>query len=144
MYGDMMYLIGNMVILVFMGIVVEVVIGLFNFFLCYLFCGIVGGLSYILFNWSSYLLLVGVFGFILGVMGMYVVIYGMCKICFFYSVIFYFGYFIVLGLVILLIWVVWELYNVFLGLILGVVYVVYVGGLLMGGFGMLVVCRYLV
>ena len=123
MHGDSMHLIGNMVILALTGIAVEAAIGSFNFLLCYLLCGIVAGLSYTLFNWSSYLPLVGASGSISGVMGMYAAIYGMRKIRFFYSLIFYFGYFTAPGLVILPIWVAWELYNAFLGSTSGVAYI---------------------
>ncbi|RLP54415.1 MAG: rhomboid family intramembrane serine protease [Ketobacter sp.] len=144
MHGDSMHLIGNMVILALTGIAVEAAIGSFNFLLCYLLCGIVAGLSYTLFNWSSYLPLVGASGSISGVMGMYAAIYGMRKIRFFYSLIFYFGYFTAPGLVILPIWVAWELYNAFLGSTSGVAYVAHAGGLLMGGLGMLAARRYLV
>ncbi|RLT92484.1 rhomboid family intramembrane serine protease [Ketobacter sp.] len=144
MHGSTMHLIGNMVILALTGVAVEAAIGSTYFVLCYLFCGIVAGLAFTLFNWSAHIPLVGASGSISGVMGMYAALYGLRKIKFFYSIIFYFGYFTAPALVMLPVWLGWELINAIWGGNDGVAYIAHAGGLLAGGLGMLVGRKYLV
>src|SRR5690606_18848579 len=93
LHGDALHLIGNMIVLAIVAVGVEAAIGSFNFLLCYLFCGLGAGLLFSVINLGSYMPLVGASGSISGVLGMYAAIYGMRRIRFFYSMIFYFGYF---------------------------------------------------
>ena len=144
MHGDVLHLVGNLVILVLAGIAVEAAIGSFHFLLCYLFCGIVAGLTFTLFNWNSYVPLVGASGAISGVLGMYAALYGMRKIRFFYSVIFYFGYFTAPALVILPVWIAWEVINAVWGQTDAIAYWAHAGGLIAGGVGMLLTRPYLI
>lgn len=144
MHGSSMHLIGNMVILALTGVAVEAAIGSTYFLLCYLFCGIMAGLAFTLFNWQGYAPLVGASGAISGVMGMYAALYGLRKIRFFYSVVFYFGYFTAPALVMLPIWLAWEVINALWGEHDNVAYVAHAGGLLAGGLGMLAGRKYLV
>src|SRR5690606_37235329 len=129
--------IGNMVVLAVVAVGVEAAIGSFNFLLCYLVCGLVGGLLYTLTNLGSHMPLVGASGSISGVLGMYAAIYGMRKIRFFYSAIFYFGYFTAPALVILPVWILWEVANAIWGDTSGIAYWAHAGGLICGGLGML-------
>lgn len=144
MHGDVLHLIGNLVILLLTGIAVEAAIGSFNFLLCYLFCGIMAGVAFTLFNWNSYMPLVGASGSISGVLGMYAAIYGMRKIRFFYSLIFYFGYFTAPALVILPVWIAWEVINAVWGQTAAIAYWAHAGGLVAGGVGMLLARPYLI
>lgn len=144
MHGDTMHLLGNMVILALTGIAVEAAIGSTYFLVCYLFCGVMAGLAFTLFNWNDYGTLVGASGSISGVMGMYAALYGLRKIRFFYSVIFYFGYFTAPALVMLPVWLAWELINALWGEHNNVAYIAHAGGLLAGGLGMMVGRNYLV
>jgi membrane associated rhomboid family serine protease len=137
MHGDAFHLIGNMIVLAVVAVGVEAAIGSFNFLLCYLFCGLMAGLLYTLINLGSYVPLVGASGSISGVLGMYAAIYGMRKIRFFYSAIFYFGYFTAPALVILPVWIVWEVANAIWGDTSGIAYWAHAGGLITGGVGML-------
>lgn len=137
MHGDAFHLIGNMVVLAVVAVGVEAAIGSFNFLLCYLFCGVMAGLLYTLINLGSYVPLVGASGSISGVLGMYAAIYGMRKIRFFYSAIFYFGYFTAPALVILPVWIVWEVANAIWGETSRIAYWAHAGGLIAGGVGML-------
>lgn len=137
MHGDTFHLIGNMVVLAVVAVGVEAAIGSFYFLLCYLVCGLVGGLLYTLINLGSYVPLVGASGSISGVLGMYAAIYGMRKIRFFYSAIFYFGYFTAPALVILPVWILWEVVNAIWGDTSGIAYWAHAGGLICGGLGML-------
>lgn len=144
MHGSTMHLIGNMVVLALTGIAVEAAIGSTYFLLCYLFCGVAAGLAFTLFNWNDHVPLVGASGSISGVMGMYAALYGLRKIKFFYSVIFYFGYFTAPALVMLPVWLGWEIINAVWGGNDGVAYIAHAGGLLAGGLGMLAGRKYLV
>ena len=137
MHGSTMHLIGNMVILALTGIAVEAAIGSTFFLVCYLLCGIVAGFAFTLFNWSDHVPLVGASGSISGVMGMYAALYGLRKIKFFYSVIFYFGYFTAPALVMLPVWLAWEVINAVWGGNDGIAYTAHAGGLLAGGLVML-------
>lgn len=136
MHGDVMHLLGNMVILALTGVAVEAAIGSLSFLVAYVLCGIVAGVFFTLFNLQSFTPLVGASGSISGVMGMYVALYGMRKIRFFYSVIVYFGYFTAPALVILPVWVAWEVYNAVWGGVSNVAYIAHAGGLIAGGLGM--------
>ena len=144
MHGSTMHLIGNMVILGLTGIAVEAAIGSTYFLLCYLFCGVMAGFAFTLFNWNDHIPLVGASGSISGVMGMYAALYGLRKIKFFYSVIFYFGYFTAPALVMLPVWLAWEIINAIWGGNDGVAYTAHAGGLLSGGLLMLAGRKYLV
>jgi len=144
MHGSTLHLIGNMVILALTGVAVEAAIGSTYFLLSYLFCGVIAGLFFALFNWGGHLPLVGASGSISGVMGMYAALYGLRKIKFFYSVIFYFGYFTAPALVMLPIWLAWEIINAIWGGADGVAYTAHAGGLLAGGLLMLAGRKYLI
>ena len=143
MHGDTFHLIGNMVVLAIAAVGVEAAIGTFNFLVCYLLCGIAAGLLYSVVNMGSYIPLVGASGSISGVLGMYAAIYGMRKIRFFYSAIFYFGYFTAPALVILPVWILWEIVNAVWGDTSGIAYWAHAGGLITGGLGMLAARNYL-
>ncbi len=143
LHGDTFHLIGNMVVLAIVAAGVEAAIGSFNFLLCYLFCGLFAGIFYALINLGSFMPLVGASGSISGVLGMYAALYGMRKIRFFYSAIFYFGYFTAPALVILPVWVLWEIINAIWGSTSGIAYWAHAGGLLAGGLGMLAGRKYL-
>lgn len=144
MHGSTMHLIGNMVILALTGVAVEAAIGSTYFLLCYLFCGVVAGFAFTLFNWNEHIPLVGASGSISGVMGMYAALFGLRRIKFFYSVIFYFGYFTAPALVMLPVWLGWEIINAVWGGNDGVAYIAHAGGLLAGGLVMLAGRKYLV
>lgn len=143
LHGDAFHLIGNMIVLAVVALGVEAAIGSFNFLLCYLFCGLMAGLLYTLVNLGSFVPLVGASGSISGVLGMYAAIYGMRKIRFFYSLIFYFGYFTAPALAILPVWILWELVNAIWGDTSGIAYWAHAGGLMAGGAGMLAARPYL-
>ena len=143
LHGSTFHLVGNMVVLAVAAVGVEAAIGSFNFLICYLLCGICAGLLYTLVNLSSPLPLVGASGAISGVLGMYAVLYGMRRIRFFYSVIFYFGYFTAPALVILPVWIAWEVINAIWGHMAEIAYWAHAGGLISGGLLMFAGRQYL-
>ena len=131
LHGDLAHLIGNMVILVLVGLTVEQLLGSFNFLLFYLISGAVGAAVFGLVHLGSPLPLVGASGAISGLMGMYVAAYGRKPIRFFYWIGFYFNYIKLPALVMLPIWVGKELFDFFLTES-NVAYTAHAGGLVAG------------
>lgn len=131
MHGGFMHLLGNMVILLLVGMTVEQLLGSFNYILFYLLAGLMGGITYCLVHGGSYISLVGASGAISGVMGMYVAAYGMKKIRFFYWIAFVFNYFRASALLILPIWIGKELFDYFFT-DSNVAYSAHAGGMVVG------------
>jgi membrane associated rhomboid family serine protease len=92
LHGSNGHLWGNMVVFVLMGYVVELILGRTLYLIGYLFSGVTAGILYILLFPHSAVPGVGASGAIAGVMGMYVVIFGLRKINFFYFLFVYFDY----------------------------------------------------
>lgn len=131
LHGDLSHLIGNMVILVLVGLTVEQLLGSFNYVLFYLLSGAVGSAVYGLVHFGSPIPAVGASGAISGLMGMYVAAYGKRPIRFFYWIGFYFNYIKLPALVMLPVWVGKELFD-FLFTESNVGYTAHAGGLVAG------------
>ena len=131
LHGDIFHLIGNMVILVLVGLTVEQLLGSFNFLLFYLLSGAVASATYGLVHLGSPVTLVGASGAISGLMGMYVAAYGKRPIRFFYWIGVYFNYVKLPALVMLPVWVGKEVFD-FLFTDSNVAYSAHAGGLVAG------------
>ena len=131
LHGDVVHLIGNMVILVLIGITVEQLLGSFNFLLFYLLSGAIGAAVYGLAHLGSPVVLIGASGAISGLMGMYVAAYGKRPIRFFYWVGVYFNYVKLPALLMLPVWVGKEIFD-FLFTDSNVAYSAHAGGLVAG------------
>jgi len=131
LHGDLAHLIGNMVILVLVGLTVEQLLGSFNYLLFYLLSGAVGSVVYGLVHFGSPIPAIGASGAISGLMGMYVAAYGKRPIRFFYWIGFYFNYVKLPALVMLPVWVGKELFD-FLFTESNVGYTAHAGGLVAG------------
>ena len=131
LHGDIAHLLGNMVILVLVGLTVEQLLGSFNFLLFYLISGAVGSAVFGLVHLGSPMPLVGASGAISGLMGMYVAAYGKKPIRFFYWIGFYFNYIKLPALVMLPIWFGKELFDFFFTES-NVAYTAHAGGLIAG------------
>ena len=131
LHGDIFHLIGNMVILVLVGLTVEQLLGSFNFLLFYLLSGAVASATYGLVHLGSPVTLIGASGAISGLMGMYVAAYGKRPIRFFYWIGVYFNYVKLPALVMLPIWVGKEVFD-FLFTDSNVAYSAHAGGLVAG------------
>ena len=131
LHGDMFHLIGNMVILVLVGLTVEQLLGSFNFLLFYLLSGAVASATYGLVHLGSPVTLIGASGAISGLMGMYVAAYGKRPIRFFYWIGVYFNYVKLPALVMLPVWVGKEVFD-FLFTDSNVAYSAHAGGLVAG------------
>jgi membrane associated rhomboid family serine protease len=131
LHGDMFHLIGNMVILVLVGLTVEQLLGSFNFLLFYLLSGAIGSAAYGLVHLGSPVVLIGASGAISGLMGMYVAAYGKRPIRFFYWIGVYFNYVKLPALLVLPIWVGKEVFDYFFT-DSNVAYSAHAGGLIAG------------
>ena len=131
LHGGFAHLLGNMVILVLVGLTVEQLLGSFNYLLFYLISGAVGSAVFGLVHFGSPMPLVGASGAISGLMGMYVAAYGRKPIRFFYWIGFYFNYIKLPALIMLPIWVGKELFD-FLFTESNVAYTAHAGGLVAG------------
>lgn len=131
LHGDWGHLIGNMVILLLIGLTVEQLLGSFNFTLFYLLSGAIGALVFGIVHFGSAVPLVGASGAISGLMGMYVAAYGTRKIRFFYWIAFYFNYARLPALMMLPVWVGKEVFDYFLT-DSNVAYTAHAGGLVAG------------
>jgi membrane associated rhomboid family serine protease len=92
LHGSNSHLWGNMVFFVLMGYVVELILGRTLYLAGYLFSGLTAGVLYVLLFPHSATPGVGASGAIAGVMGMYVIIFGLRKVNFFYFLFVYFDY----------------------------------------------------
>lgn len=131
LHGDVFHLIGNMVILILIGLTVEQLLGSFNFLLFYLLSGAIGAAVYGLVHLGSPVTLIGASGAISGLMGMYVAAYGKRPIRFFYWVGVYFNYVKLPALLMLPVWVGKEIFD-YLFTESNVAYSAHAGGLVAG------------
>ncbi len=131
LHGDLSHLVGNMVILVLVGLTVEQLLGSFNYLLFYLLCGAFGSAVYGLVHFGSPVPVIGASGAVSGLMGMYVAAYGKRPIRFFYWIGIYFNYVKLPALVMLPVWVGKELFD-FLFTESNVGYTAHAGGLIAG------------
>lgn len=112
-HADIFHLLGNMVFLFLFGFVVEISLGRTLFLFSYLFSGIMSGLFYLALEPNSAFLAMGASGAISGLVGMYTVLFGLRKIRFFYTLLFYFNYIRAPAIILLPIWLGYELFNQF-------------------------------
>ena len=92
LHGSSGHLWGNMVVFVLMGYVVELILGRTLYLIGYLVSGLTAGWLFVVLFPNSAVGGVGASGAIAGVMGMYLVIFGLRKIKFFYFLFVYFDY----------------------------------------------------
>ena len=92
LHGDSWHLFGNMIFLFLMGFVVEIILGRLVYFAGYIVAGLISGLTYVLLFHDQNGVGIGASGAIAGIMGMYLVLFGLRKIRFFYFLFVYFDY----------------------------------------------------
>ena len=133
LHGSYGHLFGNMIFLFLIGFTLEAALGSLLYFICYL----IAGLGAVTLYWQVYpasdVSLVGASGAIAGLMGLYAGIFGLRKIRFFYSVLFYFDFIKAPALIMLPLWIANEIYQLFFTTQSHVAYVAHVGGLITGG-----------
>ena len=133
LHGSYGHLFGNMIFLFLIGFTLETALGSLLYFTCYLLSGLGAVTLYWLAYPASDIGLVGASGAIAGLMGMYAGVFGLRKIRFFYSLLFYFDFIKAPALIMLPLWIANEIYQLFFTTGSQVAYVAHVGGLLTGG-----------
>ena len=143
LHGDLMHLLGNMVFLFIVGVAVESALGGARYLALYVAGGLAGvGLFYAT-HAGSPVPLVGASGAISGLMGLFTVVFGLRKVNFFYWLLFVFGFRAMRGLVVLPVWIGWELLQSATNPQSNVGYMAHAGGLIGGALlGALVVRRF--
>lgn len=110
LHGSGGHLFGNMLFLLLFGFVVEIAIGRPLYLFAYLLAGLSSDALYILFNPDSMIPAIGASGAVSGLAGMYTVLFGLRRIRFFYWVLFYFDYVRAPAIILLPLWLSYELY----------------------------------
>lgn len=82
LHGDWLHLLGNMYLLYVLGDNVEDVLGRLGFLLVYLFCGVVGGLAYLMFTPPPVWPMIGASGAIAGIIAAYLVLFRRSRLTF--------------------------------------------------------------
>ena len=132
LHADWAHLLGNMFFLFAVGFLVEGAIGRSVYLLSYLLSGF-GALGlYALVEPVSSIPLVGASGAIAGLMGMYAVLFGRRRISFFYFILVYFDYVKAPAIVLLGLWLAFELLQYLWEPGSFVAYMAHIGGLLSG------------
>lgn len=111
LHGDFGHLFGNMLFLLFLGILVEGALGAELFLLAYLATGLCAMAASQWVHWDDYGGMLGASGAIAGLMGLYTVLYGKRKVRFFYWVFFFFNYTKKPAIILLPFWLGWELWQ---------------------------------
>jgi membrane associated rhomboid family serine protease len=132
LHGDVMHLVGNMVFLFIVGVAVESALGGGWYLVLYLAAGLAGTALHLAVHPASTIPSVGASGAISGLMGLFTVVFGLRKVNFFYWVLFLFDFRRMSGIVVLPVWVGWELLQYALDRDGRVGYMAHAGGL-MGG-----------
>lgn len=132
MHGGLMHLIGNMLFLVLLGILLEPALGGLRLLGAYLLAGLgAAGLSLAI-HYGDGSGMVGASGAIAGLMGLLAVVYGMRRIRFFYWAFVYFDYVRAPALLLLPVWLGWEVFSFFVNEGNNVAYDAHIGGIVSG------------
>jgi membrane associated rhomboid family serine protease len=132
LHGDGAHLIGNMVFLALLGLLVEGALGGWLFLVLYLLAGMGGGALSFLRHAGEPGGMLGASGAIAGLMGAYCVVWGLRKVRFFYWLFVYFDYVKAPALILLPLWLGWELYSMSADPEAGVAFDAHAGGIMSG------------
>jgi len=110
LHGGWDHLIGNMIFLFLIGFSVEMTLGRTTYLSAYLISGVCSGLFYMLLMPNSLKWGIGASGAIAGLMGMYTILFGMRKIRFFFTLLFYFDFVRAPAIILLPIWLGYEVF----------------------------------
>ena len=92
LHADSAHLIGNMIMLVLLGLGIEIIMGRILFLLGYIVAGLAGNQLYVMMYSDTFSYGLGASGAITGVLGMAIMLYGFRKINFFYFLFIYFDF----------------------------------------------------
>lgn len=108
LHADWGHLLGNMIFLFLIGFSVEMTLGRSIYLFAYIVAGMSSGLFYWWLEPGSLMWGIGASGAISGLMGMYTVLFGRRKIRFFYTLFFYFDFVRAPAIILLPIWLGYE------------------------------------
>ena len=111
LHADISHLVGNMVFLFLFGFVVEMTLGRRLYFASYIVSGFSANLLWLIMEPHNAAWALGASGAIFGLAGMYTVLFGMRKIRFFYTLLFYFDYIKAPAIILLPIWLGYQLFD---------------------------------
>jgi len=109
MHGGIGHLVGNMLFLVLLGLLLEPALGGVRYLALYLAAGLGAAGASLAINWGMATGSLGASGAIAGLMGAFAVVYGLRKVRFFYWAFVYFDYVRAPALILLPLWLGWEL-----------------------------------
>ncbi len=132
LHADLSHLIGNMLFLVLLGLLVEGAVGHGAFLALYLLGGLGGSLLSLVRHYGDPGGALGASGAIAALMGAYCVIWGLRHVRFFYWIVFVFDYVKAPALVLLPLWLGWELANLWLNTESNVGFDAHAGGIMAG------------
>ncbi len=138
MHGGIGHLIGNMLFLVLLGLLLEGALGGGRYLALYLVSGLGAVGASLAVHWGAPGGGIGASGAIAGLMGLFAVVYGMRKVRFFYWAFVYFDYVRAPALILLPLWLGWEVLAFMLDDGGNIAYEAHIGGILCGaGLGLL-------
>ena len=132
MHGGVGHLVGNMLFLLLLGILVEGALGPGLFLGAYLVAGLGGSALSLAVHWGTPTGMLGASGAIAGLMGLFTVLYGRLRVRFFYWAWVYFDYVRAPAIVLLPIWLGWELLQFAISEGSNVAYEAHAGGIVVG------------
>lgn len=141
MHGGLGHLIGNMVFLLLLGMLLEPALGGFRFLAGYLLGGLGAAAFSIWIHWGEATGMVGASGAIAGLMGLYSVVFGKRRVRFFYWAFVYFDYVRAPALVLLPVWLGWEIFSFVTSEGSNVAYDAHIGGIVVGALAGLLLVR---
>jgi len=139
LHGSTMHLVGNMIFLFVFGYTLEMTLGAPLYLLCYLLAGVGGEVGDLLARLGSNVPGLGASGAVAGLMAMYAVLHGKRRIRFFYQLLFYFDVVRAPAIILLPLWMGFELYAHFADTESGVANMAHFGGLTVGALLMLLI-----
>lgn len=132
LHGGVGHLVGNMLFLLLLGILVEGALGPGLFLVAYLVAGLGGSALSLAVHWGTPTGMLGASGAIAGLMGLFTVLYGRLRVRFFYWVWVYFDYVRAPAIVLLPVWLGWELLQFAVADGSNVAYEAHAGGIITG------------
>lgn len=143
LHGDLLHLLGNVTFLFIVGVAVESALGGWRYLGLYLAGGLAGNALHYALHATSTVPLVGASGAISGLMGLFTVVFGLRQVSFFYWLGPFFGFKPMRGLVVLPVWIGYEVLQFAVNRDGNVGYMAHAGGLIGGALlGTLVVRRF--
>ncbi len=130
MHGSFWHLLGNMLFLWIFGNNIEDYLGKMSFLFFYLACGVVASLVHVLFNFNSYVPVIGASGAVSGVMGAYLILFPDAQVRTLVFLFIFITFVDIPAMVFLIVWFIFQFF--YAGGSSGIAWLAHVGGFVMG------------